>query len=202
MKRKASYTSKTSSKKGKFSKSQRSYIRKAVSKSAELKYFDTYTSITAPATVTLLNGITQGAEYNQRIGRHSKIQSVSLKGSILSTSTGAGQIYRWWLVWDKQSNGSTPSFTDVLTANSAYAEKNVAVNADRFTILRTGLITSPLSGNSMDCNIDCYVKVGRDSEFGTALVPPTHGALLFLCSGQFTSDLYAYVGSRVRFTDP
>lgn len=201
MKRKASYTSKTSSKKGKFSRSQRSYIKKAVSKSAELKYFDKDIPVEASSVVSLLNGITQGTDYNQRIGRHCKIQSVSVKGYIQGTNISAGNIYRWWLVWDKQSNGATPVFTDVVTTVSPLAEKNVAANADRFTILRTGLITSPYSGNSMDANIDCYVKVGRDSEFSTVLVPPTHGALLFLCSGEFTSTNRLVFTSRVRFTD-
>lgn len=202
MKRKASYTSKTSSKKGKFSKSQRSYIKKAVSRSAELKYFDSLGSVRTPEVVTLLNGITQGSDYNQRIGRHAKMESVSVKGSIFGTNVSAGNVYRWWLVWDKQSNGATPAFSDVVTSNSHTAEKNVSVNADRFTILRTGLITSPYSGNSMDCNIDCYVKVGRDTEFGTALVPPTHGALLLLCSGQLSDSGYLTYHTRVRFTDP
>lgn len=197
MKRKASYTSKTSSKKGKFSKAQRSYIKKAVSKSAELKYLDTNANFDGTTEVVCLNLVVQGTEYNNRIGRHIKTESVSLKTYSPITPIA----YRWWLVWDKQPNGTLPAKADIL--NGSFTEKNVAANGDRFVVLRTSYVDPASNGANVDGVVDSFAKIGRDTEFGSLLVPPTHGALLLVVHSITTlsSQKNIAIYSRVRYTD-
>lgn len=117
--------------------------------SAELKVIEnTNYSISnvicAAASPTLLNGVDQGTDYNQRLGRKIVIQSIYLRMGITpavaaSYVTGnvahTGQKVRVMLVVDKQTNGAAFSATDLLGGGATTESMNNLSNRERFVVL-------------------------------------------------------------------
>lgn len=109
----------------------------------ELKFKDlssSYTTTTA-GQITLINGVAQGTDYNQRVGRESVMKSLYSR----MTFADATQInmVRLLYVYDKQCNGVLPAITDILANASVYAPMNLN-NKDRFqTISDKVMVTSP-----------------------------------------------------------
>jgi len=106
----------------------------------ELKFVDTVTSAagTAAGAVTLLNGVAQGTDYNQRIGRKFTMKSIMCRFGI-SYGTGAavgsvGNIVRILIFYDCQTNLNTPAVTDVLQTASYLSPMNLN-NRDRFIVI-------------------------------------------------------------------
>lgn len=83
--------------------------------------------------VTLLNGVAQGTDYNQRIGRQFLVTSCTIHGYIeAGTGNAAGRVL---LVWDYAPNGVIATVTQILTASSSQSFLNLD-NRGRFKILR------------------------------------------------------------------
>jgi len=97
---------------------------------AELKGVDTFSVVSPTDTPTvannqiiLLNGITQGSDYNNRIGREVVFKSIYVRISMYSSiGSQAPTQVRWMVFWDTQANNSAgPTFSDVLSPiGSAY----------------------------------------------------------------------------------
>lgn len=91
-------------------------------------------------SVSLLSGIAEGDDYNQRSGRKAKLLSVRVRGTLLpAAATGSVRII---LVLDKSPNGSTPAAADILRTGTNVADPINADNSDRFVILGDDLISS------------------------------------------------------------
>lgn len=111
----------------------------------ERKFFDNsiaastlMPAATATWAFSLLNGIAQGTDANQRVGRTVEWASLFMRISVSVTATTAGlpDKYRVVLVYDKQNNASAalPAPTDVFTDNAIQGLQNLD-NRSRFIIL-------------------------------------------------------------------
>lgn len=112
---------------------------RSVANMKEHKYVDVVAASYAAdttGTVTLLNGIAQGDDYNQRIGRQVLPTSISIKGLLHPGDTTSNECYcRCIIVWDSALNGgSAPAITDLLAASTSISHNNLN-NRNRFKIL-------------------------------------------------------------------
>lgn len=84
---------------------------------ADVRYVDnTYTLAgqTTTATLTLINGVAQGDDSNNREGNATFNKMVTLKGRVIPNSSTVQQNVRIILLYDKQSNGAAPTAADLL----------------------------------------------------------------------------------------
>ena len=84
--------------------------------------------------VTLLNGVAQGTDFTNRIGRTIVIHSVFIRGQILPTD--ASTLFnpaRILFVYDMQTNGATPAATDILKQDAGLGQLNLN-NRSRFKV--------------------------------------------------------------------
>jgi hypothetical protein len=113
-------------------------IRGPPSPVKEERYVDlavaTYVADTT-GTITLLNGIAEGDDNNQRNGRGVSLKSVSINGfSFPTATTGTTQQHRLIVFYDNATNGAAPTIANLLSASNANAYPNPDY-ARRFTIL-------------------------------------------------------------------
>jgi len=103
-------------------------------------------TVTAGVSPTTLNGIATGTSFFNRIGRKVCMKTLSMNGIIIPTQNNAnipGQVIRYVVVYDKQSNSTTPPlFTSVFKSydNGGTPSNHVTDfanpdNRDRFIIL-------------------------------------------------------------------
>lgn len=185
----------------------------------ELKFVDlplaTYACSTT-GSVTLLNGVAQGTDYNQRVGRQMLLKSVELRGYAYADADGSSdlQYVRVMVVLDNATNGAAPIITDILTAQTSISMPNLA-NRGRFRILSDqrhafeGAITAAGVGpKTMNC--DLYLRWPKGivvQNNGTAATVGSiqSGALWLVTigsSGSVNQNASAQLCTRVRFTDP
>jgi len=107
---------------------------------AELKYIDVdqaATATTTAGTVTLLNGIAQGTDISNRIGRKFCLKSSLLRLAVYpnsATTLQQGDIVRVMLLYDAQPNGVIATVADVLDGFTWESGMNLN-NRDRFKVL-------------------------------------------------------------------
>lgn len=172
-------------------------------------------TITSAGAITLLNGIPQGTDYTERIGRKVLLRSVLWRGFVTpssATSLPEGAFFRYIIFYDSQTNATTPLIGDVLATNAYDAPLNLT-NRDRFKVLvdkfcainATTYTTGALSaGSPMPKHLKYYKKMMMEVIFGstgsTVGSIQTGGLfLLTICSVNVGCKLDMY--SRVRFTD-
>ncbi|AJD07528.1 capsid protein [Sewage-associated circular DNA virus-18] len=189
---------------------------------AELKFVDA-TSTNAAVTTTwqgaLINGIAQGADFNQRIGRKAQMKSVLFNGNFFPGTTAAenasqGVYLRVVIVYDSQPNSGTfPGGTDFLGANDPNTPLNLN-NRDRFSILidvrkqigsylfnGTPALTA---GSPQNAYWNKYKKCNKETIFsGTAatLGSISTGAMYIFFVGDFNGVGMIDFYTRVRYTD-
>lgn len=106
----------------------------------ELKVIDVAqgpTNNTNTGVLTLVNGVGQGSDFTQRIGRKVCLKSLLINWSTsqAGVSTEAGEVVRMMLIYDSQTNSaSLPATTDVLLTADPFSAMNLN-NRDRFKIL-------------------------------------------------------------------
>ena len=98
-------------------------------------------AVTQAGAVVLLNGIAEGTDFNERVGRSIKIQSLLAKVAITQNSLDSGTvgaICRVMLIIDKKPAGGAPTVNDILDASgtSQYLAPRNLNNRNRFVILR------------------------------------------------------------------
>lgn len=114
--------------------------RKPMYKRVEFKTIETDEDATSvidsTGEVNLLNGMSQGTDNFERIGRRVTLKSIELHMTAKATAaTGLRQKALAFLVLDKHPNGATPAITDMLTISNVLALRNLD-NRDRFVFLR------------------------------------------------------------------
>jgi len=184
----------------------------------ELKTIDTdgvSGTITSVGAVTLLNGVAQGTDYTERIGRKVMLRSILWRGFVTpssATSLPEGAFFRYIIFYDAQTNAVAPAVTDVLQTNAYDSPLNLT-NRDRFKVLvdkyctvnAVTFTTGALSaGSPMPKHLKFYRKFMMEVIFGstggTVGSIQTGGLfLLTICSVNVGCKLDMY--SRVRFTD-
>jgi len=126
-----------------------------------LNYSNPEASVTSTGSVALLNGCTQGLDsINDRIGRKIVMNSIILEGCIQNTVTSltnaaffaGSDAVKIALVFDKQTNGAIPAWSDVFNISAAYnapfATRNIPY-IDRFMVLWTDIKTICATNNTI-----------------------------------------------------
>lgn len=176
-------------------------------------------------SLLLLNGLAQGDDYYNRIGREVMIHSVHVKfDAIPSSLINPNQVVMAKLIWDLQANGTNPSGTDIISANANVAAfssdwsapPNLS-NRDRFVTLweKTMVLNgdSYWSGAAVQWTpqrkfFEKYKRVNRKTVYGGttgAIGSIVTGALYLLLASELAtvSQCPAVTSgtARIRFTD-
>jgi len=160
-------------------------------------------------SITLCNCTVRGTTENNRVGSKIAMKSIHCRGfGAVTPATGVDQIHRVMLVFDRATEGTTPSVTDILNSINVYSFP-VGENAWRFQILwdRTiDLSATAESGSIASFKVDLngnWPVLFNASSAGT-VADLASGALWFVVIG--TSAAGATAGSSnfntlVEFVD-
>nr|UOF81670.1 capsid protein [Cressdnaviricota sp.] len=182
----------------------------------ELKFLDVSVSnlqFNSTGTIRLLNGIVQGTDYNQRIGRQIILKSIYLRMYLFpnAAATNVGDVLRIILGFDEQPNGALPIVTDILTSASTTAANNLN-NRDRFKILvdKTFPVGQAITANAV-APIRGFKKVYKKCNWpvtysGTTadIASLATGSLFILTVSENVAGITCWDAnyhSRIRFTD-
>lgn len=196
--------------------------------SEELKVKDLNLSIEAintTGTFTLLNGLQQGSDFTNRVGRKVMWKSLYVRFLVQHdrTSAGAGagvspnSSVRIIIIHDMQTNGATPTVAALLNSANTTAPLNLD-NRDRFKVLMDKFYAMPgVSKTATDINsagntaftIKKYRKINFETIFNSgtsgAVADINSGAVwLFIIGDQASGDNCSTVNGsvRMRFADP
>jgi hypothetical protein len=185
----------------------------------ELKYVDAPYAIdimsnagsaTAPysaSTFRLLNGIAQGNDNTQRIGRSITIKSIQLSCHTYKTGTPTvAQILRIIIFIDKQANGANPTnISSLMTPDNFLGNKNL-VNDQRFQIIHDKELWCDI--NSYDQVFhNWYKKMNLKTTYqstgnGIADISTNAISVVVLGSSQDVTNRYDMnLRTRIRYTD-
>jgi len=182
----------------------------------ELKFIDTeFLSVNIPTTgaVNLINGVAQGTDFNQRIGRKTVMKSMLANITLFPNATALnGDFVRLLVVYDTQTNSAAvPNVNDILTGNDVNAPMNLN-NRDRFHVVMDKKYTfypatytagNVTGGAPVTRWCSKYKKMTKDTIYsGTGATTGSiqTGAILFLAlSSGATINMNFYF--RVRFYD-
>lgn len=183
------------------------------------------------AVFNLLNGMTAGANIQNRLGREVYLKSCVLHWVIKQTAFGtapAADILRWMLVYDRQTNSATPVIADILTDvdQAGTASTNVLSfpsrsSKRRFKILRdvirkvdapggvTAVQASQVATDFQSFSGKEYIRLdGLSENFNTGVsgtvTDITDGALWLIVFGHNTAADSQYSlewSARVNFHD-
>lgn len=193
-------------------------IKQLINRAAETKYWDealvTSTAIPSNGNSIVVNDVTLGTDYNNRIGRHINpkysVLDFYIKGPT-NPSIDTGFVA---LVWDKQPNAGTAGFSTVYDTSVGPIGlnfKQVATSKERFVILwqEDYVVQANSNGNFEGIRFKKYYDLSKHKfpqEFsgsGTAL--QTGALLICYCSNNNTglSDSSASIvfNHRFAFTD-
>lgn len=178
------------------------YYRRGTRK--ELKFVDTgalNTAITATWQVVHLNGVAQGSDYNQRIGRHMYTKSIlanilCYNGNLVVNSQPQGIGIRVLLIWDYQPNsaGAVPTGLEIFSSNTCLSAMNLN-NRDRFKVIKdwktqigaftigAGPPTVLTAGAPQNRYLTTYKKCNLETIFSgtTAALSSQSTGALYLC---------------------
>lgn len=182
-----------------------------IRKSTEYKWWDTSQTSYTTGTVTPINLVPLGDDANTRDGRKISIKSILITGYGAAADTkGAPRIM---LVYDKQTNGSLPAITDILSENNWSSAHNLNYR-NRFKVLYDnvggiGRNTNPLmvvpSGTASGQFIwHDYLKCDLETIFGeaqTGIQMIKTGGLYFVYIGTGMISIMGEFRTRIRFVD-
>lgn len=161
-------------------------------------------------SVELLNGLSQGSDNDNRLGR--KIFMKYVEGIWKASSTlgsGVAQSCRILIVYDRQSNGAAPAITDVLTTNNSCALKDYDAR-DRFLILLDEFFDLPnFTGTEFKMQTGrFYRKIGMPTIFNSGnagtVADIASGSLYLLTIGDVAAgatDGALTIKTRLHFVD-
>lgn len=218
---------------GKYSKNKglASFIKQVVKGTAEKKEILTSLASTLNTTqnnVILLNGVAEGTDYNQRVGRevtHNYIEvNIVISSNAASGSGLPGDCGFWAIILDRQPAGSLPAFNtmfdDSLSIGQGLDFRITSTNQDRFKIIsrnewscgNTGSFTASVQGGSgaqpyhVKEFIDLSKIKGRDSTTNfnatsAAIGSIDSGCLYFVVASTFgsTGNLVSTVVGAAKY---
>ena len=91
-------------------------------------------TLNTAASMVLLNGITAGTDYNNRIGREIVMRSVLSRINLVVGANGTNSLVRCILFMDMQCNGSAPTIIQLLETANVYSPLNLNYR-DRFKVI-------------------------------------------------------------------
>lgn len=177
----------------------------------EFKTIDVAPNVVADTTgsVTLLNGLIQGTDYTNRIGRKVTLRSIEIKGqNFVTPGTGVDQNQRVLIVHDNDPNGVLPAITDILTAVTPVALRNLN-NRTRFNILLDKRFQLNATAEPTSTRLwKYYKKMYRQEEFNGNnfgdIRDITQGAIYYVSLGNVAPGATAggsFANVRIRYTD-
>lgn len=191
----------------------------------EKKFTDTQSDFLVDGNLVLLNGIVQGAGYNERIGRNVMVRSVHVKWSLYGApyneatpSFTAGTLFRVIVFVDMQPNGEEPSVEgELLVASPAgrYPLANLNLsNSQRFKVLfdrryqvannnaddRAGWQNQIFDETFQKMNMKISYS---DSALGTIAAIETGAIYVYFCTDNIDPDnlALATLSTRIRYFD-
>lgn len=184
--------------------------------------------LNATPALILCNDILAGTGFNQRVGRTVNMKSIHIRGGVMWTNQAGnanGEQVRIALVYDRQPNGATPSYSDIFTSvdlsgntGSGPLDFTNVNNADRFTILCDEHIVYPSTSianaqlaqdQTQKVTFDRFVDlkgipVHYKADAGAAISDIASGALFLVTSGTQAAatagTAFNWLG-RLRYTD-
>lgn len=187
----------------------------------ELKFVDTSNQNIAMTTswqLALVNGVAQGTDYTNRVGRKTTMKSVIFNGNVFNLSTASlnafnGAYCRLVIIYDTQPNsGALPAGTDIFATNDPNSPLNLN-NRDRFQVLMDvrkqvsaflmNATPALATGNPSNAYFKKYMKCNKDTIFsGTAntISSISTGAVYLCFIADFAAAAFDYY-IRIRFTD-
>lgn len=119
--------------------------------------------------ITEVNCVAQGATSYNRIGTKIVIKSIKFDSTFtLRGSAPSNCVFRWMIVYDRQPNGSFPSFSSLLSDNistvpSLYSGVNMS-NRSRFLVLRDQIV--PLDAEQLQIHhASAYIRTRLETQF-------------------------------------
>ena len=192
---------------------------------AELKTIDSENlnaAVSLAGGVALLNGIAQGTEIYQRVGRKVIMKSLLFRITIFNDPTKQdpqGTALRIILVYDSQTNGAAPTVANIISNMQAAAYTPVVQtpmnlnNRDRFKVIKDWYFGCPaatytagaVTGGAPDTKTKmCYKKLNHDVIFqgtGATSADIASGGVYVLIIADVADAKKVDYDCRIRFTD-
>jgi len=185
----------------------------------ELKFIDQSADavpLVSAGGIILLNGIIQGQDYNNRIGRKIINKSLLIRIHIIPVNTvpsPTGDAARFLIVYDSQTNGVSPSPSDIIDSGNYLRGINLN-NRERFRIIKDWIV--PLSPNAYSGGVltggvptsrmlKAFKRLNLDTIFngtGATIGSIATGSLILLYDCPLAAGGYQFnMYSRVRYQD-
>lgn len=168
-------------------------------------------------SVTLLNSVAQGTDFNQCLGRKYNITQVQVAGYVTAedTTTFPNKV-KVLVIYDEQPNAGTPVITDFFTASSSVAFMNLN-NRDRFKVIAeweeyiggiNNTATQSYAMGACGANVKIFRKcnlpvIRNGASTGGAAANLATGALWLVTIGAVASSNSSNcnLAARIRFSD-
>ena len=152
----------------------------------EKKWLDTNINqeLSTTGAITPINTIGQGSDAINRIGNQVKMLGVLIKGAIGVGSTPTSAAVRVIVVYDKQTNGSTPSVSAILTTVSMAGMLNLDYK-NRYTIIADECYHVESTGQQV-VPVNIYRKMNLNTQFtstGTSIADISSGSIYVITAG-------------------
>lgn len=159
-------------------------------------------AIGAWSEVDLLNGIPNGANAIERIGRNIQLKSLLVRWN--QSSSASVSPIRILIIYDREAAQTIPTITEILQNNSFNSPMALA-NSDRFVVIHDEISISNAQVANVTRADKIYKKLNLPQKFATAggtVADITHGAVYIMCCCVNT-PIGSGIGyqSRIRFTD-
>lgn len=186
----------------------------------ELKVIDTVVAtanLTLTAGFALINGVTQGTDFDARIGRRTVMKSIFIRFTLypnVANSAPIGDFARIIVLYDCQTNGAAPAAGDVLKTAADYLSPLNLNNRDRFKILHDKIVPmnpnvytagALTAGDPMNKSWKLFKKINMETIFGgtaqtVGSIQTGSVYIMYMSAGATSYSTLAY-NARVRFID-
>lgn len=182
----------------------------------EIKHVDTAITgdVNTTPVVTLLNGVAQGNDENDRIGNRIKMTGVDIRLQVTNEQSVKDRLsqMRMLLVYDTQTNGTALTTTDVLDAVTLESQQNWDKNSRLQVIFDSVRALNTFGGSATTVDVyhwfyrkqftlDHYVRYNGS---GATVSSITWGSLYFIYFGPDAASIADFdcVGTaRVTYVD-
>lgn len=185
----------------------------------ELKFIDQTADnipLVSAGGIILLNGVIQGQDYNNRIGRKIINKSLLIRIHIVPVNTVSvpqGDAARFLVVYDSQTNGVSPSPSDIIDGGNYLRGINLN-NRERFRVIKDWIVpltatnfsgANLIGGDPTSRLLKTFKKLHLDTIFngtGATIGAIATGSLILLYDGPLAAGGYQFnMYSRVRYLD-
>lgn len=183
----------------------------------ELKTIDSSYSTNIPAAgiINLIDGVSAGTDFTNRIGRKIVLKSMLCRFNLTginTQSTTLGDTVRVMVFYDNQTNGAVPVVGDVLSTGAFMDPINLN-NRDRFKVLSDQFVElegTTYTGGALTAGSpkhhfhQIFMKVNLEEIFsgtGSTVASIATGGVFVLLISQRNNFTNADVNTRIRFND-